>query len=352
MTVCRPKLWKYLSITLSFVLAAQLLSGAFSRKFDPLAYVMSVHQRIPWKIWNESLQASSETYQMGNGAETSAQEGTQDSSLLSKEKPLCPPVPPYLAGRLTINRTAPSLEELERTHPELEPGGRYRPAECRARHRVAIVIPYRDRAQHLSVFLFHMHPVLQRQQLDYDIYIIEQAGSGKFNRAMLMNVGALESLKQYPYDCFIFHDIDLLPEDDRNLYTCPEQPRHMSIAVDTLNYKLPYENIFGGVSALTVDQFKQVNGFSNSFWGWGGEDDDMSHRVRYYGFFLSRYPAHIGRYTMLSHNKDAPNPERFDKLYNGEKRFKTDGINSIKYKVLDIQLRRLFTWVHVELYPS
>jgi hypothetical protein len=54
---------------------------------------------------------------------------------------------------------------------------------------------------------------------------------------MLMNVGFVEALKLYNYDCFIFHDVDLLPEDDRNLYTCPEQPRHMSVAVDVLKYK-------------------------------------------------------------------------------------------------------------------
>ena len=46
---------------------------------------------------------------------------------------------------------------------------------------------------------------------------VEQYGSGPFNRAMLMNVGAAEALKQYDYQCFIFHDVDLLPEDDRNL---------------------------------------------------------------------------------------------------------------------------------------
>jgi len=62
-------------------------------------------------------------------------------------------------------------------------------------------------------------------------------GDNPFNRAMLMNVGFIEALKLYSYDCFIFHDVDLIPEDDRNLYTCSEQPRHMSVAVDVLEYK-------------------------------------------------------------------------------------------------------------------
>ncbi|XP_047498731.1 beta-1,4-N-acetylgalactosaminyltransferase bre-4-like [Penaeus chinensis] len=202
------------------------------------------------------------------------------------------------------------------------------------------------------MFIYHIHPILQRQQIDYAIYVVEQAGSGKFNRAMLMNVGALEALKQYPYDCFIFHDVDLLPEDDRNLYTCPEQPRHMSIAIDSMGYKLPYNDIFGGVSAMTADQFRTVNGFSNKFWGWGGEDDDMSNRIKFHGFFISRYPANIGRYTMLSHKKDEPNPRRYHYLYDGKKRFKSDGLNSVKYRTLDLQLRRLYTWVYVDLYPS
>lgn len=29
---------------------------------------------------------------------------------------------------------------------------------------------------------------------------------------------------------------------------------------------------------MTKDQFLQVNGFSNTYWGWGGEDDDL--RIR------------------------------------------------------------------------
>lgn len=41
---------------------------------------------------------------------------------------------------------------------------------------------------------------------------------------------------------------------------------------------LPYKEFFGGVSGLTVEQFKKINGFPNAFWGWGGEDDDLWNR--------------------------------------------------------------------------
>ena len=54
---------------------------------------------------------------------------------------------------------------------------------------------------------------------------------------MLMNIGAAEALRQDAYQCFVFHDVDLLPEDDRNIYSCPEQPRHMSVAIDVFKYK-------------------------------------------------------------------------------------------------------------------
>ena len=49
----------------------------------------------------------------------------------------------------------------------------------------------------------------------------------------------------------------------------------MSVAVDKFKYKLPYKTIFGGAAAMRAEQFKLVNGFSNQFWGWGAEDDDM-----------------------------------------------------------------------------
>lgn len=60
--------------------------------------------------------------------------------------------------------------------PHVLPGGQWRPDHCRSRDRVALVVPYRDRKQILMTFLAHMHPFLQRQLLDYGLFVIEQAG--------------------------------------------------------------------------------------------------------------------------------------------------------------------------------
>ena len=266
--------------------------------------------------------------------------------------PLCPMIPNGLHGPIKVTLPADipaSWSAIEAQFPHLLPGGRFRPTHCTSRHRVAIIVPYRDREDHLKTFLYNIHAFLERQLVDYGVFVVEQFGNGAFNRAMLMNVGAAEALKQHDYQCFIFHDVDLLPEDDRNLYTCPVQPRHMSVAIDTFLYRLPYDDIFGGVSAMTVDHFRQVNGFSNMFWGWGGEDDDMSNRLRQKKLYISRYPANIARYKMLKHSKDKANPERFKFLYSGAKRMSRDGYNSLKYKRVDLQLRKLYTWVNVDL---
>ncbi len=47
-----------------------------------------------------------------------------------------------------------------------------------------------------------------------------------------------------------------------------------------VDHSLLVEELFGGVSALSAAHVRKVNGFSNQFWGWGGEDDDMSQRIR------------------------------------------------------------------------
>lgn len=42
--------------------------------------------------------------------------------------------------------------------------------------------------------------------------------------------------------------------------------------------RIPYNEIFGGVCSLNKTHFENINGFSNIYFGWGGEDDDLRQR--------------------------------------------------------------------------
>ena len=41
----------------------------------------------------------------------------------------------------------------------------------------------------------------------------------------------------FHFDCVVFHDVDMLTEDDRNFYTCADQPRHAGAYIDKYGYR-------------------------------------------------------------------------------------------------------------------
>ncbi|XP_078344156.1 beta-1,4-galactosyltransferase 1-like isoform X2 [Oculina patagonica] len=259
-------------------------------------------------------------------------------------------------GRLYVDQSVPKMEDIEKKMSNefsgwVDRGGRWKPTECKARVKMALIIPYRNRYEQLSIFLRHMHPMLKRQNLDYRIFLIEQAGNTTFNRGMLLNIGYKEALKFDQYKCFIFHDVDLMPENDRNKYSCPSSPRHLSVAVDKFHYRLPYEEIFGGAGSFTREHFELINGFSNKFWGWGGEDDDLYKRIFAKGLQLTRPSIRLGRYKMIKkfHKTSKADPNRFDKLEDSIVRMDNDGLNSLNYTVEKLVEHRLYTLISVDV---
>lgn len=266
----------------------------------------------------------------------------------------CPDPPPDLVGPLRVEFNFKlTLEEVRKEiSSSLQKGGRYKPPDCIAQQKVAIIIPFRNRQEHLKQWLYYLHPILMRQQLDYGVYIINQDGDGVFNRAKLLNVGYVEALKEYDYECFVFSDIDLVPLNDRNIYRCFDNPRHLAVAMDKFNFKLPYNTYFGGVSSLSKDQYLKINGFPNTYWGWGGEDDDIYKRIIFRGMSISRPDAVTGRYKMIKHNRDLhnePNPKNPDKLRHTKGAMDKDGFNSLKYTVKEIVKDALFTFITVDI---
>ncbi|XP_016078467.1 PREDICTED: beta-1,4-galactosyltransferase 1 isoform X2 [Miniopterus natalensis] len=226
--------------------------------------------------------------------------------------PACPEESPLLVGPMQIEFKVPvDLILLEKQNPEVKMGGRYAPKDCISPHKVAIIIPFRNRHEHLKYWLYYLHPILQRQQLDYGIYVINQAGDSTFNRAKLLNVGFQEALKDYDYNCFVFSDVDLIPMDDRNAYRCFPQPRHISVAMDKFGFRI----VFKGMS-------------------------------------ISRPNAVIGKCRMIRHSRDRknePNPQRFDRIAHTKETMLSDGLNTLTYKVLYMERYQLYTKITVDI---
>jgi beta-1,4-galactosyltransferase 1/beta-1,4-galactosyltransferase 2 len=116
----------------------------------------------------------------------------------------------FEVGPVKINLTNLNEEQIS---PALAPqgieiGGKWKPKNCEPRHHVAVLVPFRDRREHLNDFLLNMHPVFARQELAYGIYLIEPIEEIAFNRGLLFNAGFLESNKDFPsWRCHAYHDV-------------------------------------------------------------------------------------------------------------------------------------------------
>jgi hypothetical protein len=144
---------------------------------------------------------------------------------------------------------------------------------------VAIIVPYRDihaaqkRAAHLKAFIPHMHTFfakLKTKKLiaDYHVYIVEQSDDGrKFNRGKLLNIGFDYARKngKPKHDVFIYHDVDLLPQEDLGEWYAqfPKQPIHIARVWDRYSNNPKY---FGGVVSFSESDYKRINGYPNTFW--------------------------------------------------------------------------------------
>lgn len=230
---------------------------------------------------------------------------------------------------------------------EVSSGGEFFPLDCQAKYRTAIIVPYRNRESQLNKFLIYMHNYLRKQRIHYRIFVIEQNNTKPFNRAKLFNIGSVMA-KRFNYDCIILHDVDLLPMYLGHMYTCTAQPRHMCAAVSDFRYNLIYQELFGGVISITLDQFSQINGLSNLYEGWGGEDDDFYARLAATKISICRFPPAYNVYYMLPHKKETPNANRRNLLANAVQRHRFEGLNTLHFKEKAVELKALCTRVLVD----
>ncbi|MBK7043078.1 MAG: hypothetical protein IPH50_04895 [Rhodanobacteraceae bacterium] len=205
--------------------------------------------------------------------------------------------------------------------------------------KLAIIVPYRDREQHLRVFIPNLLDYFRIDKLDRNIplhiHIIEQADSLSFNRGRLINAGF--ALVGNGADYLCLHDVDLLPiwAD----YAFPLQPARLC------RYGSPnsqqWHLYIGGVTLISSAHFQALNGFSNDYWGWGYEDHDLRLRMVANGL---KAEARDGAYRALPHAHSGMvsdgteteagrrNRDRVETLHaEGFTAWQSDGLNSLTF---------------------
>lgn len=150
----------------------------------------------------------------------------------------------------------------------------------RTNHKLGIIVPYRNRYEHLEAFKQSLINYFSDGRIDYELIIVEQDDAKLFNRGMLLNIGFTYA-KKLKCDYVVFHDVDMIPLSVD--YSYSDTPLHLSTdfqyASDEKKREV-FDTYFGGVTMFPTQMFESIDGYSNKYWGWGYEDDDLLLRCR------------------------------------------------------------------------
>jgi len=101
-----------------------------------------------------------------------------DNFTYSKDE-ICPEKFPEMHGKIQVNMSEIPIEAINsKFSKQVSRGGSWQPTDCIAKYQVAIMIPYRNRLQHIPILLRHLYPMLMSQRLNFTIFLIEQVSVG------------------------------------------------------------------------------------------------------------------------------------------------------------------------------
>ena len=153
-------------------------------------------------------------------------------------------------------------------------------------HKLGVCIPYRNRKEHLDRLIPHLSKELTKQGIEHTFYVGHQIDDKLFNRGAMKNIAAHYAFED-GCDYIAWHDVDMLvynKDEEGVSYAYPEKtPIHIATKLSKYNYGLGYDQYFGGVVLFNKDQAYQTNGYSNEYWDWGQEDDDLFWRCYFEG---------------------------------------------------------------------
>tara|TARA_B110000003_G_C16652024_1_gene534601 strand:+ start:2246 stop:3688 length:1443 start_codon:yes stop_codon:yes gene_type:complete len=154
--------------------------------------------------------------------------------------------------------------------------------------KLGVCVPYRNREAHLKEFVPRVGEYLDSKGIDYHIYFGHQVDDKLFNRGAMKNVAAKHAFED-GCDYIVWHDIDMIPEEGADYSFPKENPIHIATNISQMNYELKYEEYFGGAVLFSKEQVEKTNGYSNDYWDWGMEDDDLFWRCHLEGYSNQKY---------------------------------------------------------------
>jgi hypothetical protein len=138
-------------------------------------------------------------------------------------------------------------------------------------HKLGIIVPYRDRYDQLISFKSAISTYLESKNIDFELIIVEQDDAKLFNRGKLLNIG-FKQAKRLKCNYVVFHDVDMLPINVDYSYS--------EIPLLLATQRVSFDEFFSSVILFPIEHFEKINGYSNEYWGWGFEDDDLLHRCK------------------------------------------------------------------------
>jgi len=216
---------------------------------------------------------------------------------------------------------------------------------------VVIIVPIMDRSIQLRRFLEHLCEFWASQRAPLNIVAVEQRANMSFSRSWLFNVGFhYTTLMNISAQCIALHDVDHLPMPGVVYDNCTV-PIHLSSESEQFDWGVPYNSFSGGVFLASPHDWKQINGMSNEFRGWGGEDDELFYRFRRAGLTDGplrpfRPMRDMGKFreNTLNHMRKQRIPSEYNanvnllnEMASGSKDPSLDGLAQTRYSVLDTQ---------------
>ena len=156
--------------------------------------------------------------------------------------------------------------------------------------KLGVCVPYRNRELHMHEFIPKVGKYLKSRNIDFQMYFCHQVDDKLFNRGATKNIAAKHAFEE-GCDYIVWHDIDMIPEEGGGAdYSFPtEHPRHIATKISQMDYKLKYHEYFGGAVVFSKEQVEKTNGYSNDYWDWGMEDDDLFWRCYKEGYTNDTY---------------------------------------------------------------